>query len=70
MGKLAFSVPYSFSVFCCYRTGVSRYKHCSRGSQVPARLKGKEGVRVLGVGEHLQTGRQGGIEDESFCLGS
>ena len=33
-------VPHSFLVFCCRRTGVSRCKHCSKGSQVPACLKG------------------------------
>ena len=27
---------FSFCVFCCSGRGVSRYKHCSRGSQVPA----------------------------------
>ena len=39
--------------------------------EVPACLKGKEGVRVLqGERGHLQTERGGGAEDESFCLGS
>ena len=32
--QLFFS-PYSFFVFCCWRRGVSRCKHCSQGSQVP-----------------------------------
>ena len=32
--QLFFS-PYSFFVFCCWRRGVSRGKHCSQGSQVP-----------------------------------
>ena len=32
-----FLVPYSFFVFCCSRRGVSRCKHCSKGSQVPAK---------------------------------
>ena len=29
-----FLVPYSFFVFCCWRRGVSRCKHCSKGFQV------------------------------------
>ena len=29
-----FLVPYSFFVFCCWRRGVSRCKHSSKGSQV------------------------------------
>ena len=33
-----FLVPYGFLVFCCSRRGVSRCKHCSKGSQVPACL--------------------------------
>ena len=32
--------------------------------------KGRKESGCWGWGEHLQTGRQGGIEDESFCLGS
>ena len=34
-----FLVPCSFFVFCCWRRGLSRCKHCSKGSQVPACLK-------------------------------
>ena len=51
---------------------MSRYKHCRKGCfEVPACLKGKEGVRVLqGEEGHLQTERGRGAEDESFCLGS
>ena len=30
------SVPYSFSIFCSWRRGLSRCMHCSKGSQVPA----------------------------------
>ena len=37
-----FLVPYSFLVFCCWRRGVSRCQHCSKGSQVPAGLKPKQ----------------------------
>ena len=33
-----FLVPYSFFVFCCSRRGLSRCKHCSKWSQVPACL--------------------------------
>ena len=29
-----FLVPYSFFVFCCWRTGLSRCTHCSKRSQV------------------------------------
>ena len=32
-----FLVPYSFFVFCCWRRGVSRCKHCSKGAHVPAK---------------------------------
>ena len=31
-----FLVPYSFFIFCCPRKHLSRCKHCSQGSQVPA----------------------------------
>ena len=33
-----FLVPYRFFVFCCSRRRLSRWKHCSKGSQVPACL--------------------------------
>ena len=33
-----FLVPYSFFVFCCWRRRLSRCKHYSKGSQVPACL--------------------------------
>ena len=33
-----FLVSYSFLVFCCWRRGLTRCIHCSRGSQVPACL--------------------------------
>ena len=33
-----FLVPYSFFVFCCWRRDLSRCKHSSKGSQVPACL--------------------------------
>ena len=34
-----FLVPYSFFVFGCLRRNLSRCKHCSKGSQVPACLR-------------------------------
>ena len=34
-----FLFPYSFFAFCCWRRHLSRYKHCSKGTLVPASLK-------------------------------
>ena len=34
-----FLVPYSFFVFCCWRRHLPRFRHCSKGSRVPACLK-------------------------------
>ena len=34
-----FLVPYSVFAFCCLRRCLSRCKHCSKGSQVPACLR-------------------------------
>ena len=34
-----FLIPYSFFVLCCLRRCLSRCKHCSKGSQVPACLR-------------------------------
>ena len=44
-------VPYTFFVFCWLRKHLSRYKHCSQGSQIPACFKAKRtrrGVRNQG----------------------
>ena len=30
-----FLVPYSFFIFCCLRRHLCRFKHCSKGFQVP-----------------------------------
>ena len=46
-----FLIPYSFFVFCWLRKHLSRYKHCSQGSQIPACLRAKRtrrGVRNKG----------------------
>ena len=47
-----FLVLYSFFVFCWLKKHLSRYKHCSQGSQIPACLRAKRtrrGVRNQGV---------------------
>ena len=45
-----FLVPCSFSVFCCWRRGLSRSKHCSKGSQVPTCLISSQVDPELGRG--------------------
>ena len=42
-------VPDSFFVFCCWRKCVSKCKHGSKASQVPASLKGTESRLVMTV---------------------
>ena len=44
-----FLVLYRFFVFCCSRRGVSKDKHCSKGSQVPTCLNGVGGSGSGGV---------------------
>ena len=51
--------PDSFFVFCCARKGVSRCKHCSKGSQVPDHLSENSAVntgKVLSLGSGVHRG--------------
>ena len=49
-----FLVPYSFFIFCCSWRGVSRCKHCSKGSQAPGCL-----TLIHEMGVPRPTGRRG-----------
>ena len=44
-----FLVPCSFFVFCCLRRGMSRSKHCTKGSQIPACLTKMKRACIAGL---------------------
>lgn len=47
MCAIIFSVPYSFSVFCCFRGYLSMFKYSEKQSQVPGYLKWRPAILSL-----------------------